>query len=114
MKKSFKAAIAGILIIAVVVLSVCFLNRFSFGTWNPFELPDRIECFDRRYYNQSTGDIVITGSTLHLINSSDNKTGKALYVKSQAETYSNGPVPTIIYLKTGEDSYHIYVLSGGP
>lgn len=100
-------------IIVVVVLSACLLNRFTFGSWNPFGLPDRVPCFGRIYY-KSGNSTLSDDKNLLLISSSDNKTGKELYVETQGDTYSTNPVPTVILLKTGEGSYQTYVLSGGP
>lgn len=116
MKTKLKTIVAiTAIIIVFVVLFVLLINRCAFGVWNPFELPSRVQCFGRTYYNHAKGDTIIDESeTLIKIDTSDNKTSKELYTLAQGDTYINDPVPTAIYLKVDEDSYHVYELSGGP
>lgn len=115
--RKVKIGIAAVIGVTAVIVMITFLpflrNRISFGTWNPADLPDRVQCFGRVYY-KSDGYLPLEEENLCLINASDNKTGKELYVESQGGTYSNKPVPTIIFLKTDEGGYKVYALSGGP
>lgn len=100
-----------VFLIILIIPAIFLQNRIRFGVWNPFELPDRIECYGRRYYNHAKGDIALEdGEIYYEISFSDCKTLKELYSTSRIDDCA----PTVIYLKTGENSYHVYTLSGGP
>ena len=113
MKRNLKKVFLLILSIAFIfVLALLIRNRYTFGVWNPMSLPDRIECYDRRYYIAHSSPQVLNGdiSPKYSISSSDNQTGKDLYTLEPKDKL----VPTVIYLKTTDGKYQQYVLSGGP
>jgi hypothetical protein len=112
MKKNQKIFLIIISIAFSIVLILLIKNRYSFGIWNPFSLPDRIECYNRRYYISSFPPQILNANEkpVYPISSSDNRTGKNLYTKDTKGEY----VPTVIYLKMTNGKYQSYVLSGGP
>ena len=112
MKRNLRKFTLLILSIAVVFVLVSLLrNRYIFGVWNPLSLPNRIECYERRYYIAPSSPQVLNGNKKpkYLIGPPDNQTGKELYaIEPKGEL-----VPTVIYLKTVDGEYQQYVLSGG-
>ncbi|MCL1791784.1 MAG: hypothetical protein FWG40_10665 [Peptococcaceae bacterium] len=109
MKKKIIAIV--LIIAALLMLAISLQNRIKYGVWDPFKNPDRVECFDRRYYLSNTeAETFEEIGPLYEITSPDNPTGKKLYL-----AHPKGPtVPLVIYLKTGTNSYQSYTLSGGP
>lgn len=100
-----------IIITFFIVLTLVTGYRYFYGEWNPFVLPDRIECYSRRYYKSHNSPIeIIDKEKLYLINSMNILTGKRLYSMHPKGEY----VPTVIYLETVNDKYQTYELSGGP
>jgi len=95
----------------IVVLLLLIRNRYTFGVWNPLSLPDRVECYDRHYYISHSSPKMLDGDKkpLYSIDSSDNKTGKNIYILEPKGSL----VPTIIYLKMKNGRYQQYILSGG-
>ena len=100
-----------ILALSIVVLSIVFTlfwNRYAFGVWNPFSLPDRVECYNRRYYIGQLHDEIIN-EKLYPISHRNNLTCKDLYTLK----HENNLLPLEIYLKLSNGKYQGYVLSGG-
>jgi len=95
-----------------IVLALLIRNQSSFGVLNPFNLPDRLECYNRRYYISTFSPNIFNENEkpVHPISSSDNKTGKDLYIHERKGKY----VPTVIYLKLNNGKYQSYELSGSP
>ncbi len=83
-----------------------------FGVWNPYNLPDRINCYGRRYYisNLEPTEVVKNQEQLQVIKWPDNLTLKKLYIDPKSVI----KVPIIIYLKTNDGKYQCYVISGSP
>jgi hypothetical protein len=113
MKKTPKKFLIITLIALIIVLSPFLRSRYSFGVWNPLSLPDRIECYDRRYYIQSGPSTKILNENekpTYKISFPANMTGKGLYTQQPKGEY----VPIIIYLKLSNGEFQAYGLSGGP
>lgn len=87
-------------------------NRYNFGVWNPWSLPNRIECYDRRYYVGPSSPSLMNGSQkpAYAVSDSDNRTGKELFTSEP----KGDLVPVVVYLKLSDGRYQQYILSGGP
>jgi len=112
MKKNLKKYSIMIFSIAFfIIFALLINNRFSFGVWNPFSLPDRLECYNRRYYISTSLPKILNEKEkpVYTVSSYDNKTGKDLYTQDP----KGESVPVIIYLKLSDGKYQLYVLSGG-
>ena len=104
-KKNKKLLVSLIILVMFIIMG----NRLMFGVWNPFSLPDRINCYGRRYYSSSLGPITMSGSqTPEYVLGCWNCEGKSIYSMELKENL----VPTIIYLKVANGQYQIYTLSG--
>jgi hypothetical protein len=112
MKGILKIFFITISIVVFIILGLVVRNRYSFGVWNPRRLPERIQCYNRRYYISTFSPKIFNENEkpIYAISTSDNRTGKDLYTKDPKGEY----VPTVIYLKMNDGKYQIYVLSGGP
>ncbi|MDP4147604.1 MAG: hypothetical protein Q8936_24575 [Bacillota bacterium] len=95
-----------------IIFAILIINRYSFGVWNPASLPDRVQCYNRRYYISTLSPKTFNEKEkpAYAISSPDNMTGKALYTQDPKGEF----VPTVIYLKMSDGKYQTYVLSGGP
>lgn len=112
MKRNLKKLLLLILLVAlIIVLALLVRNRYTFGVWNPLSLPNRIECYDRRYYIAESSPKMLSNDKKpgYAISSADNLTGKDLYTLEPKGSL----VPITIYLKTADGKYQQYVLSGG-
>lgn len=103
---------------SLIIISILFLfiiisagNRLAFGVWNPMSLPERINCFERRYYISNFSPKTIVGEKVpeYEIEFWDSWSGKTLFMTEEKGEF----VPTVIYLKTSDGKYQIYELSGG-
>lgn len=102
-----------VLLIAVTpFLAMLVKNRYDFGVWNPWSPPNRIECYDRRYYVGSSSPRLMNGGQrpAYRISGSDNRTGKELFTSEPKDEL----VPVVLYLKLSDGRYQQYILSGGP
>jgi hypothetical protein len=97
-------------VILAAILLMLVANRYCYGVWNPFQAPDRIECYGRRYYMSSIKELADKEKPEYLIKSIHLLTGKMLYSMERRGEY----VPTVIYLYKGNNRYLSYALSGGP
>lgn len=98
-------------VIVMIVLMMFLGNRLLFGVWNPMRLPERIDCFGRRYSISNHKPRIIVGEKTpeYEIEFWDSWSGKALYMMEEKGEL----VPTVIYLKMIDGKYQIYELSGG-
>ena len=113
MKRNGKKIILLILFLALILVFAPLLrNRYEFGVWNPLSPPDRVQCYNRRYYLTPSSPQALSSSKKppYSISKADNQTGKDLYTLEP----KGDLVPTVIYLKTANGTYLQYVLSGGP
>ncbi len=113
MKRNLKKFLLLIISIAfIIVLVSLFRNRYIFGVWNPMSLPNRIECYERRYYiaHSSPQALKDDQEPKCSISAPDNRTGKEVYIMEPKGEL----VPTVIFLKTTDGKYQQYELSGGP
>ncbi len=116
MKKSKSIMIFGISSIVIVIFLVLLVGyRYSYGVWNPFVPPDRIQCNDRRYYISKSAPETLIGEakpayTVDSQNIVNTLTGRHLFSSSPKGTN----VATEIFLEVGPDQYQSYTLSGGP
>jgi len=88
-----------------------FWYRLLFGVWNPFDAPDRINCYGRRYYMSKLEptDVVKNQDLLEPIKWPSNLTFKKLYMDPKSIIVT---IPSQIYLKTNDGKYQSYGLSG--
>lgn len=100
------------LIALIIMITIIVGNRALFGVWNPFSLPNRIECYNRRYYISNLPPKTLTGDEkpIYSISSLNNVIGKDLYTIAPKGEF----VPTVIYLKMKDDKFQSYELSGSP
>ena len=103
--KNQKRLMISVSIFALVIL----VNRWAFGVWNPLSLPDRIECYGRRYYISSLAPKIMSESETpkYAVGLWD-LVGKPLYMTEP----KGNLVPVLIYLKLSNGKYQIYTLSG--
>lgn len=107
--KNFRQIIT-ITLLFVLILFAGYLPgyRYFYGVWDPSILPDRIECYGRRYYISNNSPGLLSES--YSIKSLNILTGKRLYTSHPKEEF----VPTVIFLDIGNGMYQAYSLSGGP
>jgi len=107
--KKYLVLMISICIIFIIVIP--FYNRLLFGVWNPFDAPERINCYGRRYYISKLEpiDSVKNQELLQSIKWPHNLTLKKLYMDPGSIIIK---VPGIIYTKTNDGKYQQYVLSG--
>lgn len=112
MRRILKIFSITITIVVFIVIGLIVRNRYSFGVWNPFRLPERIQCYNRRYYISTFSPKILNENEkpVYTISTSDNRTGKDLYTKDPKSEY----VPIVIYLRMKDGKYQTYELSGGP
>lgn len=110
-KKLSKILILMLSISLICIIGIIFWYRLLFGVWNPFDDPDRINCYGRRYYISKLEPTVEVKNQEHLqsIKWPHNFTLKKLYMDPESIIIK---VPAIIYLKTNDGKYQQYVLSG--
>lgn len=103
---------------SLIIMTILFLfilmsvgNRLAFGVWNPFSLPEKIDCYGRRYHISNFSPKTIGGNKepKYELKFWDSWSGKALYMIEEKDEL----VPTVIYLKMLDGKYQIYELSGG-
>lgn len=106
----FKILKVIVLIILFILLSLLVTNRYLYGVWNPFALPNKIRCFGHTYY-KSRSDIPKTfidkDTVIYPIDSFNKYTGKKLYTIDPKKD----SVPKVIYLYTSENLYQAYELA---
>ncbi len=112
MRKSKKRLIVISSLVLLIIIGVFIGNRYNYGVWNPHSLPDRIECYNRRYYITAHPPKIFAEDEkpTYPISFSDKRTVKALYTYEPKDRL----VPTVIYLKTRDGKFQEYALSGGP
>ncbi|MCL4473058.1 MAG: hypothetical protein M1539_01925 [Actinobacteria bacterium] len=105
---------------ALAIVTIAYLGyvRVSFGIFNPFDPPDRVEYHGRRYYLGKRQGKNQPQALLDYINQSA-PTGEALgpIIVNRLEVYETpGPhgTPTLLFLKQKDGNILIYTLSGGP
>lgn len=97
--------------IIIFILIILLSNRYIYGNWNPFAIPSRIACF-HRIYSPSSETVILSGADKPVYSASivNLFLGKQIYMKNR----KGDIVPTVIYLKIGNDTYLPYELQGGP
>jgi hypothetical protein len=109
MRKSLKKYQRLMMVSISVFILVILANRWAFGVWNPLSLPDRIECYGRRYYISSLGpETMSEAETPKYAIGLWDLLGKPLYMSEPKGSL----VPVIIYLKLANGQYQVYTLSG--
>lgn len=105
-------------VLAALVLTYILYVRVSFGTFNPFDPPDRVEYHGRRYYlGQRQGENQ-PQALLDYINQSE-PTGEAIGppIVNRLEVLEipgGQGTPTLLFLKQKDGKIFIYTLAGGP
>jgi len=103
--KNQKGLMISVTIFALVILT----NRWAFGVWNPLSLPNKIECYGRRYNISSLAPKTMSGiETPKYTVELWALVGKPLYMNEPKKTL----VPVLIYLKLANGQYQVYTLSG--
>ena len=110
-KKLFKYLMIVVGTSLICFIGIMFWYRLRFGVWDPFDLPDRINCYGRRYYMSKLEptDVVKNQDQLEPINWPNNSTFRKLYVDPNSIMVKT---PLILYIKTSDGKYQCYSLSG--
>jgi len=108
MKKFKTLKIIGFIIL-FILLSLLVTNRYLYGVWNPFALPQKIKCYGYTYY-KSREDIPKTfidkDTVIYPIDSFNIYTGKKLYTIDPKKESA----PKVIYLYINNNMYQSYEL----
>ena len=104
--------------LAVLVLAYFVYVRVSFGIFNPFNPPDRVEYHGRRYYLGKRQGENQPQALLDAINQSE-PTGESIgpLIVNRLEVFGKPggqATPAVLFLKQKDGKILIYSLSGGP
>ena len=112
MLKKTKLIALSIILIFGITGAYIIAFRHSYGTWNPFALPDRIDCFGRRYLPTNEEVNIKYSFTLRQINCCPFLIGKKVF--SYSSSYPAGSSPFEIYVQLANGHYLRYQRCGGP
>lgn len=110
--------LAFVVALAALVIAYFVYVRVSFGTFNPFNPPDRVEYHGRRYYLGKNQGENQPQALLDSINESA-PTGEVIgpLILNRLEVLGKPQgqaTPTVLFLKQKDGKILIYSLSGGP
>jgi len=98
--------------IVAIILVIVLLGAIAWGTMKVAELFNtNILTYDGRTYTKSSQEV--DAETLEIISTLDD-TGIAVKGMEVFDDLDNPDTSTVIYLKTQDDTFLMYVLSGGP
>lgn len=110
MQPHFKKFPIILFVSALLVICVQIIQyHHHFGVWNPFQMPARLNCYDRQYHFSDSPTHITSSTTVYPISAPYNETGKALYTPTPKEE----GIPGVIFLKTGDGRFLSYKLYYG-